>query len=44
MKRASHRLASETPSVTDIAMDAGFGKGSDSPFIVPEVSRLGTVA
>src|SRR5580692_9187540 len=24
MKRASHRLASETPSVTDIAMDAGY--------------------
>ena len=24
MKRASHRLASETPSITDIAMDAGY--------------------
>src|ERR1700692_1702143 len=39
MKRASHRLASETPSVTDIAMPvtrrrmpspAPFGKGSDN--------------
>jgi AraC family transcriptional regulator len=55
MKRASHRLASETPSVTDIAMDAGYDapdafarafrqKGRTITFIIPEVSRLGAVA
>jgi AraC family transcriptional regulator len=47
-KRASHRLASETPSVTDIATDA-FARAfrqrvGQSPSSFREVSRLGTVA
>ena len=55
MKRASYRLAyRDAQSVTDIAMEAGydapdafaraFGNGRAIAFVVPEGSRLGTVA